>query len=125
MTLILSNENVEKLLTIENCMDALDYAYGELGRDNAVMGPVIRVISPVMAGQTYGQGRQLFYAYSSMAAACRAGMSPQTGRTLTCSSISRPRPACVSSEIPGFARRAFLRSGSAPQGLDRGAACRD
>jgi ornithine cyclodeaminase/alanine dehydrogenase-like protein (mu-crystallin family) len=69
MTLILSNEDVEKLLTMENCMDALDYAYGELGRDRAVMGPVIRVISPVMAGATHKDGRQLFYAYSQMAAA--------------------------------------------------------
>ena len=31
MTLILTNEDVEKLLTMENCMDALEYAYGELG----------------------------------------------------------------------------------------------
>jgi len=36
MTLMLSNEDVEKLLTMENCMDALEYAYGELGRDQAV-----------------------------------------------------------------------------------------
>jgi ornithine cyclodeaminase/alanine dehydrogenase-like protein (mu-crystallin family) len=69
MTLILSNEDVEKLLTMENCMDALEFAYGELGRDQAVMGPVIRVIAPVMAGQSHRDGRQLFYAYSSMAAA--------------------------------------------------------
>lgn len=69
MTLILSNEDVEKLLTIENCMEALEYAYGELGRDRAVMGPVIRVISPVMAGQSHRDGRQLYYAYSAMAAA--------------------------------------------------------
>jgi len=26
MTLMLSNEDVEKLLTMENCMDALEYA---------------------------------------------------------------------------------------------------
>ena len=29
---MLSNEDVEKLLTMENCMEALEYAYGELGR---------------------------------------------------------------------------------------------
>jgi alanine dehydrogenase len=70
MTLILSNQDVEKLLTMENCMDALEYAYGELGRDQAVMGPVIRVISPVTAGATPHDGaRQRFYAYASMAAA--------------------------------------------------------
>ena len=69
MTLILSNEDVEKLLTMENCMDALEFAYGELGRDQAVMGPVVRVISPVMAGQSHKDGRQLYYAYSAMAAA--------------------------------------------------------
>ena len=69
MTLILTNEDVEKLLTMENCMDALEYAYGELGRDQAVMGPVIRVISPVTAGRSHKDGRQLYYAYSSMAAA--------------------------------------------------------
>ena len=69
MPLILSNADVEQLLTMENCMDALEYAYGELGHDRAVMGPVIRVISPVMAGQTHKDGRQLYYAYSSMAAA--------------------------------------------------------
>jgi ornithine cyclodeaminase/alanine dehydrogenase-like protein (mu-crystallin family) len=69
VTLILTNQDVEQLLTMENCMDALEYAYGELGRDQAVMGPVIRVISPVMAGEAHKDGRQLFYAYSSMAAA--------------------------------------------------------
>ena len=69
MPLILSNADVEQLLTMENCMDALEYAYGELGHDRAVMGPVIAVISPVMAGQTHKDGRQLYYAYSSMAAA--------------------------------------------------------
>ena len=69
MTLILSNADVEQLLTMENCMDALEYAYGELGRDRAVMGPVIRVISPVMAGLSHKDGRQLYYAYSAMAAA--------------------------------------------------------
>jgi alanine dehydrogenase len=68
MPLILTNEDVEKLLTMENCMDALEYAYGELGRDRAVMGPVIRVISPVMAGESHKDGRQLYYAYSAMAA---------------------------------------------------------
>ena len=31
MTLMLSNEDVEKLLTMENCMDALEYAYASLG----------------------------------------------------------------------------------------------
>ena len=49
-------------------MDALEYAYGEIGRDQATMGPVIRVISPVMAGQSHKEGRQLYYAYSAMAA---------------------------------------------------------
>ena len=68
MTLILSNEDIEKLLSMENCMDALEYAYGELGRDQAVMGPVIRVISPVTVGQSHRDGRQLYYAYSAMAA---------------------------------------------------------
>ncbi len=70
MTLMLSNEDVEKLVTMEGCMDALEYAYGEIGREQAVMGPVIRVISPVMAGGAPRPGgRQLFYAYSAMAAA--------------------------------------------------------
>src|SRR3974390_1240570 len=70
MTLMLSNEDVEKLITMKNCMDALEYAYGELGRDQAVMGPVIRVISPLSAsGGPRRDGRQLYYAYASMAAA--------------------------------------------------------
>jgi alanine dehydrogenase len=69
MTLIISNPDVEKLLTMQNCMDALEYAYGEIGKDRATMGPVIRVITPVMAGQTHRDGRQLYYAYSAMAAA--------------------------------------------------------
>ena len=70
MTLMLSNEDVEKLLTMPLCMEALEYAYGELGRDRAVMGPIIRVISPVMAADAPRPGgRQLFYAYSAMAAA--------------------------------------------------------
>jgi alanine dehydrogenase len=49
-------------------MDALEYAYGELGHDRAVMGPVIRIISPVMAGLSHKDGRQLYYAYAAMAA---------------------------------------------------------
>lgn len=70
MTLMLSNEDVEQLLTMENCMEALEYAYGEIGRDQAVMGPVIRVISPVTASSApRPDGRQLYYAYSAMAAA--------------------------------------------------------
>jgi alanine dehydrogenase len=69
MTLILSNQDVEQLLTMESCMGALEYAYGELGADRAVMGPVIRVIAPVPASVDQGDGRQRFYAYASMAAA--------------------------------------------------------
>lgn len=70
MTLMLSNEDVEKILTMPLCMDALEYAYGELGHDRAIMGPIIRVISPVMAADAPRPGgRQLFYAYSAMAAA--------------------------------------------------------
>ena len=97
MTLMLSNEDVEQLLTMENCMEALEYAYGEIGRDQAVMGPVIRVISPVTESSApRPDGRQLFYAYSAMAAAFRAGMLPPTGRILTCSITSPRRPACGS-----------------------------
>jgi alanine dehydrogenase len=70
--LILTNSDVEKLLTMDLCMEALDYAYGELGRDNAVMGPVQRVISParnaVVPGKRAGEA-SFFYAYSAMAAA--------------------------------------------------------
>ena len=70
MTLMLSNEDVEKLLTMPLCMDALEYAYGELGRDRAVMGPIIRVITPVMSNDAPRPGgRQLFYAYSAMSSA--------------------------------------------------------
>jgi ornithine cyclodeaminase/alanine dehydrogenase-like protein (mu-crystallin family) len=47
MTLILDNRDVEQLLTMDVCMEALEYAYGELGRDHAVMGPVQRVMAPV------------------------------------------------------------------------------
>jgi alanine dehydrogenase len=68
MTLILSNQDVEQLLTMEGCMGALEYAYGELGAERAVMGPVIRVIAPVPAGAGQDDGRQRFYAYASMAA---------------------------------------------------------
>src|ERR1700692_2552713 len=92
MTLMLSNEDVEKLLTMENCMDALEYAYGELGRDQAVMGPVIRVISPVTASDAPRPGGgQLFYAYASMAAASvgsREGRNPAGLR-------QRPNPAAA------------------------------
>jgi alanine dehydrogenase len=69
MTLILSNQDVEQLLTMEGCMKALEYAYGELGADRAVMGPVIRVIAPVPGDAAQGDDRQRFYAYASMAAA--------------------------------------------------------
>ena len=48
-------------------MEALEYAYSELGRDNAVMGPVIRVIAP-LEDVSKGENRA-FYAYSGMAAA--------------------------------------------------------
>ena len=72
MPLILTNNEVEKLLTMDLCMEALEYAYGELGRDNAVMGPVQRVISPARNAVVPGQradGASFFYAYSAMAAA--------------------------------------------------------
>ncbi|HVB80766.1 MAG TPA: ornithine cyclodeaminase family protein [Candidatus Binataceae bacterium] len=67
MTLILTSEDVEKLLTMELCMEALEYAYAELGRDNAVMGPVIRVIAPL--DDVPKRENRAFYAYSGMAAA--------------------------------------------------------
>ena len=92
MTLILSNEDVEKLLTMENCMDALEYAYGELGRDRAVMGPVIRVISPVMAGQT-AQGWQtiVLRLFLHGGGAAGTGCGGQPAGFSTCSTMSQPR----------------------------------
>jgi hypothetical protein len=119
MTLILSNEDVEKLLTMENCMDALEYAYGELGRDRAVMGPVIRVISPVMAGQTHKDGRQLYYAYSSMAAAL-PGRDAAANRQDSDLLDYEPTATGVRLvRIPGIARGALLRADPAAQGFDR------
>ena len=67
MPLILTNPDVEKLLTMKLCMDALDYAYGELGRDNAAMGPVIRVAAPLESGTESSDGSKFFYHYSAMA----------------------------------------------------------
>lgn len=70
MPLILTNSDVEKLLTMDLCMEALDYAYAELGRDNAAMGPVLRVIAPVkdsVVPRQRDDGSSLFYAYSAMA----------------------------------------------------------
>jgi ornithine cyclodeaminase/alanine dehydrogenase-like protein (mu-crystallin family) len=70
--LILTNSDVEKLLTMDLCMEALEYAYGELGRDNAVMGPVQRIMAPAENAVVPGQrenGSSFFYAYSAMAAA--------------------------------------------------------
>ena len=100
MTLMLSNEDVEKLLTIENCMDAIEYAYGELGRDQAVMGPVIRVISPVTASDAPRPGgRQLFYAYASMAAALPGWDVAANRQDSTFSITNRQRLVSASSEF--------------------------
>lgn len=90
MTLMLSNGVVEKLLTMQNCMDALEYAYGELARDQAVMGPVMRTISPLPAGVgPHLDGWQLLYA--SMAATLPSWMWPPTARIPTCSITGRPQ----------------------------------
>src|SRR5487761_1804017 len=70
MTLLLTNDTIEQLLTMQLCMDALDYAQCELGSGRAVMGPVIRVLAPIDPSTVPGNvpGKPLHYAYSAMAA---------------------------------------------------------
>ncbi len=71
MTLLLTNETVERLLTMELCMEALEYAQRELGQGQAVLGPVYRVLAPVDPARVPADvpGEPVHYSYSSMAAA--------------------------------------------------------
>ena len=46
MTLILNNDDVKQVLTMKIAMEALEKAYGELGREEAVCRPRIDIQIP-------------------------------------------------------------------------------
>ncbi len=46
MTLVLSNEEIEQVLTMESCIDALQRMYEALGAGSAVSGPGSAVVAP-------------------------------------------------------------------------------
>lgn len=55
MTLLLSNEDVEKLLTMADCVDALEAAYRELGQGEAISRPRSDILVPAgQSGLVYG-----------------------------------------------------------------------
>ena len=88
------------------------------------MGPVIRVISPVTAGRSHKDGRQLYYAYSSMAAALPGWDAAANRQEPTCSTTSH-RNRRAARPHPGFAWRALLRTDLIAQVLDRRITRRD
>ena len=71
MALVLDNYAVQDLLTMRDCIDVLEDAQRELGRDRAILGPVHRVLAPMdpsRVSMKLPEGSEPFYSFSAMAA---------------------------------------------------------
>lgn len=70
MSLILSNEDVEEVLSMKLCMEALDEAYREMGAGRAASSPRCDIVGPVSRDDTSGP----YYGLKSM-----GGVVPSAG----------------------------------------------
>jgi alanine dehydrogenase len=69
--LFIDNPAVEQVLTMAECMDALEQAHAELGRGQAVNGPVFRLLTPQPVKEVPGATDPVYHVYSSLSAAIK------------------------------------------------------
>jgi len=68
MTLFLNNHDVEKVLTMSECMDALEQAHQELAYGRAVNGPIFRILTPRKKEEVPGATEPVHHVYTSLSA---------------------------------------------------------
>lgn len=68
MTLFIDNPAVEQVLTMRECMDALEQAHAELGRGRAINGPIFRLLTPQKAEEIPGATDPVHHVYTSLSA---------------------------------------------------------
>jgi ornithine cyclodeaminase/alanine dehydrogenase-like protein (mu-crystallin family) len=68
MTRFVDNPDVEKILTISECMDALEQAYLELGHGRAINGPKFRLLTPRSTQEVPGACEPVHHVYTSLSA---------------------------------------------------------
>ena len=66
MTLFIDNPVVEELLTIEDCMDALEQGHAELGHGRAINGPKFRIMTPREPSHIPGGTDPVHHVYTSL-----------------------------------------------------------
>ena len=68
MTLFIDNPEVEAMLTMPECMDALEQAHAELGRGRAINGPKFRLLTPRTPEEVRGACEPVHHVYTSLSA---------------------------------------------------------
>lgn len=68
MTLFLTNQDVEQVLTMAECMDALEQVHQELGQGRAVNGPIFRILTPRKKNEVPGATEPVHHVYTSLSA---------------------------------------------------------
>ena len=68
MPLFLNNHDVEQVLTMAECMDALEQAHKELAHGRAVNGPMFRILTPRNKEEIPGTTDPVYHVYTSMSA---------------------------------------------------------
>ncbi len=66
MTLFIDNPTVEKILTVEDCIDALEQGHTELGHGRAINGPKFRIMTPADPSHIEGGTDPLHHVYTSL-----------------------------------------------------------
>ncbi|MBI3077146.1 MAG: ornithine cyclodeaminase family protein [Deltaproteobacteria bacterium] len=68
MPVFLTNQDVERVLTMAECMDALEEAHRELAFDRAVVGPTFRILTPRRPEEVPGATAPVHHVYTSLSA---------------------------------------------------------
>jgi alanine dehydrogenase len=71
MTLFLDNPAVEQVLTMAECMDALEEAHAEMGRGRVANGPTFRILTPQSAADIAGASDPVHHVYTSLSASIK------------------------------------------------------
>lgn len=69
MTLFIDNPTVETLLTVEDCLDALEQGHAELGHGQAINGPKFRILTPRDPSHIEGGTDPVHHVYTSLSGA--------------------------------------------------------
>jgi alanine dehydrogenase len=69
MTLILTNKDVQALVTMDDCIGAMDGAFRALGEKKAINAQPFRVFTPVDASKVQADGSNFNYTYTNLVGA--------------------------------------------------------